>query len=212
MKLGGSSKRDLDDRPGNPRDLLVIGLGNPGETYANTRHNLGADAARILAARYQDRLRDDPKMSASVADIRVGDRRVVVAVPMTWMNESGQAAAKLLRRYDIADYSNLVVIHDELDLPPGRIKVKSGGGLAGNNGLRSLTQHLGTQDYSRVRIGVDKPPGGAAKGADWVLAKIPKSLRTDFDIACERAADAVELILTGGVEAAMQTVNATPED
>lgn len=209
MKLSRSAK---GERSGNPRDLLVIGLGNPGDTYANTRHNLGADAARLLVARYNDRLRDDPKMSASIADIRIGDRRVVVAVPMTWMNESGQAAAKLLHRYDISDYADLVVLHDELDLPPGRVKVKSGGGLAGNNGLRSLTQHLGTQDYSRVRIGVDKPPGGAAKGADWVLAKIPKSLRTDFDIACERAADAVEAILAGGVDGAMQTFNASPQD
>ncbi|HTO00479.1 MAG TPA: hypothetical protein VL068_07375, partial [Microthrixaceae bacterium] len=82
MKLGGSSK---SERSGNPRDLLVVGLGNPGEKYANTRHNLGADAARLLVSRYGDRLRDDPRMSASVADIRIGDQRVVVAVPMTWM-------------------------------------------------------------------------------------------------------------------------------
>lgn len=197
---------------GNPRDLVVIGLGNPGDTYSNTRHNLGADAARVLVARHQDRLRDDPKTNASVADLRVGGRRIVVAVPMTWMNESGQAASKLLRRYDIADTADLVIIHDELDLPPGRVKIKAGGGLAGNNGLRSLTQYLGTQDYTRVRIGVDKPPGGASKGADWVLAKIPKKLRADFDIACERAADAVELILESGVAAAMQAVNATPAD
>ncbi len=209
MRLSRTSK---GESAGNPRDLVVIGLGNPGDTYANTRHNLGADAARVLVIRHQGRLRDDPKMSASVADLRIGDRRLVVAVPMTWMNESGQAAAKLLRRYDIGDYSDLVIIHDELDLPPGRVKIKSGGGLAGNNGLRSLTQHLGTQDYTRVRIGVDKPPGGAARGADWVLAKIPKSARADFDISCERAADAVELILDGGVDAAMQTVNAAQPD
>ncbi|MEI2640413.1 MAG: aminoacyl-tRNA hydrolase [Microthrixaceae bacterium] len=189
----------------------MVGLGNPGSRYANTRHNLGADVAVLLAERFGERLRDDTKVSASVAEIRIGDKRVVVAVPMTWMNESGKAVSSLLRRYDLPGVSSLVVLHDELDLPTGRVKVKSGGGLAGNNGLRSIHQHLGTKDFTRVRLGVDKPPGGSERGADWVLAKIPRSARVDFDIACQRAADAVELIAVGGPEHAMQKINASDQ-
>ena len=98
-------------------------------------------------------------------------------------------------------------VHDELDLPAGRTKVKLGGGLAGHNGLRSITQHLHTQDYARVRIGVGRPPGGAERGADWVLSKVPSSQRAELDVAIERAADAVELIVTDGIDAAMQRCN-----
>ena len=108
-----------------------------------------------------------------------------------------------MRRYHLADWSKLVVVHDELDLPPGRVKLTSGGGLAGHNGLRSLTQHLKTQDYLRVRIGVGRPPGGPDKGADWVLSKVPKAARVDLDIGVVTAADAVEKIVTDGIDAAM---------
>ncbi len=189
------------------RDLLVVGLGNPGDRYANTRHNVGADALGLLVARCGERLTPDKKSSALVADLRLGDRRVLAAFPSTWMNESGRAVAVLARRCDLDDWSRLVVLHDELDLEPGRIKVKLGGGLAGHNGLRSITQHLHTQDYARVRIGVGRPPGGPERGADWVLSKVPKSQRVDLDIACERAADAVEQIAADGVDATMQQVN-----
>lgn len=172
---------------------------------------MGADAARLLADRHGERLRDDPKLRASVAEVRIDGKRVVVAVPMTWMNESGLAVASLMRRYDIAGLEQLVILHDELDLPPGRVKVKAGGGLAGNNGLRSINQHLGSASFTRVRIGVGKPPGGASKGVDWVLAKIPRAQKVDFDIACQRACDAVELILGGGAQHAMQTINAADQ-
>ena len=142
-----------------------------------------------------------------LAELRLGPVRAVGAFPTTWMNESGRSVAALVRRYELDDWSKLVVLHDELDLEPGRVKVKLGGGLAGHNGLRSITQHLGTQDYARVRIGVGRPPGGSERGADWVLSKIPKSARVDLDIACERAADAVECIASSGVDAAMQQFN-----
>lgn len=183
--------------------VLVIGLGNPGERYAGTRHNVGADAVELLASRFGARLRADTKSSARGDEVRIGGHRVALAVPTTWMNESGQAAAALVRRYHLDDWSRLVVVHDELDLPPGRVKLKSGGGLAGHNGLRSLTQHLKTQDYLRVRIGVGRPPGGPDKGADWVLSKVPKSARVDLDIGVVTAADAVEKIVTDGIDAAM---------
>lgn len=191
-----------------PWDLLVVGLGNPGERYANTRHNVGADTVALLAARHGEKLRADSKCGALVAELRIGPHRMVAAFPTTWMNESGRSVGQLVRRYSIEDWSNLVVVHDELDLPQGRVKVKVGGGLAGHNGLRSLDQHLHTRDFVRVRIGVGKPPGGAGKGADWVLSKVSGATRTELAIACEHAADAVESILAEGIDATMQRVNA----
>lgn len=189
------------------RDLLVVGLGNPGERYANTRHNVGVDALVELAARCGERLAPDKRTSALLAELRMGSVRAVGAFPTTFMNDSGRAVAALVRRYELTDWSQLVVIHDELDLPQGRVKVKVGGGLAGHNGLRSITQHLHTQDYVRVRIGVGRPPGGAERGADWVLSKVPTSVRTELDIACRVAADAVEVIADQGADAAMQQFN-----
>ena len=126
---------------------------------------------------------------------------------MTFMNESGRSVSSLVRRAGLEDWSTLVVVHDELDLDPGRVKLKSGGGLAGHNGLRSITQHLRTQDYTRVRIGVGKPPGGAGRGADWVLSKVPAAQRGELVESQDRAADAVELLLDRGLDAAMAEVN-----
>lgn len=188
----------------------MVGLGNPGSRYANTRHNVGADAVALLAARHGERLSPDNRISALIAEMRLGTSRVAGAFPTTWMNESGQAVGPLVRRYGIDDWSRLVIVHDELDLPAGRVKVKLGGGLAGHNGLRSITQHLHTQDYVRVRIGVGRPPGGAERGADWVLSKVPAAQRVELDIAVEVAADAVELICADGVDVAMQRYNQAP--
>lgn len=191
-----------------PFDLLVVGLGNPGERYENTRHNVGSDTVRRFVARHGERFRADTRTSASVAELRMDGRRVAAAVPATWMNESGLSVGQLVRRYGIEDWSRLVLVHDELDLPQGRVKVKVGGGLAGHNGLRSVEQHLHTRDFVRVRVGVGKPPGGADKGAAWVLSKVSGATRAELEVACETAADAVEAILVDGVDATMQRVNA----
>jgi PTH1 family peptidyl-tRNA hydrolase len=188
-------------------DLLVLGLGNPGDRYDGTRHNIGADAVAVLAGRHGGRLKPDTKVHASVAEVRLGDRRVVLAVPLTYMNESGQAAGALMRRYGV-EVDRVVVLHDELDLDPGRLKVKVGGGLAGHNGLRSLQAHLHTTDFVRVRLGVGKPPGGPDRGAAWVLSKVPKAQRVELDALAERAADAVEVMVADGVDRAMQEFNA----
>jgi PTH1 family peptidyl-tRNA hydrolase len=193
-----------------PWDLLVLGLGNPGDRYAGTRHNVGADAVSELARRHGARLKADGKVSSLVGDVRLGSSRVVLAVPTTYMNDSGRAAAALVRRYGIDDMSRLVVAHDELDLEPGRVKVKVGGGLAGHNGLRSLDAHLHTTDFVRVRMGVGKPPGGPERGADWVLSKVRGRARDELDVMVGVAADAIELIATDGVDAAMQRINARP--
>jgi PTH1 family peptidyl-tRNA hydrolase len=145
--------------------------------------------------------------NALVAESRLGEERVVLAFPLTYMNDSGQAVRALVRRYGIDDPTHLVVVQDELDLPPTVVRVKAGGGLAGHNGLRSIVQHLGTRDFLRVRIGVGKPPGGKERGADHVLGRMPSKLREAYDVAVQEAADAVELIVSEGVEAAMRRYN-----
>jgi PTH1 family peptidyl-tRNA hydrolase len=192
-------------------DLLVVGLGNPGADYARTRHNVGADTVFELADRHGGRLRDGLRNERAQSDeVRIGAHRVALAFPQTFYNESGLSVAALVRRHDIEDLHRLVVVHDELDLPPGRIKVKVGGGLAGNKGLKSIVAHLHDDDFVRVRIGVGKPPG-RQQGADHVLRRPGKAERVELDVAIAEAADAVELILTQGVEAAMGRVNAKPD-
>ncbi len=200
--------RGAAERTGTPADLLVVGLGNPGAEYAHTRHNVGADVVALLARRHGGSLKK-AKERADVAEVRIDGRRVTLAVPQTYMNDSGQAVAPLVRRHGITDLHRLVIVHDELDLPPGRLKVKVGGGLAGHNGLRSIKAHLHTDDFVRVRIGVGKPPSAAA-GANHVLRKLSKAERTEMDVTIELAADAVEAILAKGAEAAMVTYNALP--
>jgi peptidyl-tRNA hydrolase, PTH1 family len=189
-----------------PFDWLIVGLGNPGKEYARTRHNVGQEVVSELARRRGDTMKSG-RDNALVAESRIGDERVVLAFPLTYMNDSGLAVRSLVRRYGIDDPEHIVVVHDELDFPPTLVRIKSGGGLAGHNGLRSLVQHLGTQDFQRVRIGVGKPPGGKERGGDHVLGRMPSKLRAEYDVAVQEAADAVELIVTEGVDAAMRRYN-----
>lgn len=186
-------------------DALVVGLGNPGRQYARTRHNVGEEVVALLAERHGATLAPS-RDSALVADTRIGTHRVVLAFPTTFMNDSGQAVSKLIRRYGFRDVGGLVVIHDELDLPPGTVRVKVGGGLGGHNGLRSITATTGTQDYIRVRIGVGKPTN-KEQGANHVLSRVPTEERKVLDVAVQVAADAVEAIVSQGVDAAMNTFN-----
>jgi PTH1 family peptidyl-tRNA hydrolase len=195
------------ERRGTPADWLVIGLGNPGPEYHRSRHNVGAEVVDLLASRHGGSLKK-AKERALTTEVTIGGQRVALAFPLTYMNLSGEAAQLLVRRYGLESAERLVVVHDELDLPPGVVRVKAGGGLAGHNGLRSLTQHLHTQDYLRVRIGVGKPPGGKERGADHVLKRIPKAQRELLDVCVQEAADAVETIVVDGVATAMNQVNA----
>lgn len=190
---------------GTPYDWLIVGLGNPGKEYARTRHNLGEDVVTELARRRGDTLKGG-RDNALVAESRIEDQRCVLAFPLTYVNESGMAVRALARRYAIDGPDHVVVVHDELDLPPATVRVKVGGGLAGHNGLRSITQHLKTQEFLRVRIGVGKPVS-KERGADHVLSKLPTKVRDLFDVAVTEAADAVELIVTQGVDAAMRAYN-----
>ena len=150
----------------------MIGLGNPGAQYARTRHNVGADCVGLLAQRHGERLSHARKEHAEVAELRPAPsmKRLVVAFPTTYYNEAGRAARALVLRHGIDEPTKVVVVHDELDLEPGRLKVKSGGGLAGNNGLKSIKANLGTDAFLRVRIGVGKPPS-SRQGADHVLPR-----------------------------------------
>ena len=187
----------------------MVGLGNPESEYGGTRHNLGADVVALLAERHGERLKRG-KERALVAEARFDGKRVVLAFPQTYVNESGVSVKALLRRHGIDDLRKLVVVHDELDLPVGRVKLKIGGGTAGHNGLKSVQAHLHDNGFVRVRIGVDKPPG-KRQGADHVLRKPTKADKDALDVAVEVAADAVEAILDEGPEAAMNRFNTRPE-
>jgi len=191
-------------RTGASADVLVVGLGNPGEEYDKTRHNVGAEVVEILARRHGGKLRKQKERSLT-DQVTIGGKRVALAIPLTYMNLSGEAVAPLVRRYGVAP-GQLVVVQDEMDFELGRLQIKNGGGLAGHNGLKSIVAHLHTQDFVRVRIGIGKPPG-SRQGADHVLRRFSKAERKEIDVVLEEAADAVELILTEGVDVAMNRVN-----
>ena len=182
-----------------------MGLGNPGAEYAGTRHNVGADVVALLAERHGTRLRKG-KERALLAEAVVDGRRMALAFPQTYMNESGMAVAPLVRRFGIDDLERLVVVHDELDLPVGRLKVKVGGGLAGHNGLKSIKAHLHSDAFCRVRIGIGKPLG-RSQGVDHVLRPPGKAERAELAVVVEEAVDAVEVILAESVVAAMNRFN-----
>ena len=191
-------------RTGTPADYVVVGLGNPGDEYARTRHNVGTDVIELLASRHGARLKKG-KERALVDEVRIGPARVALAVPMTFMNESGDAVRRLVHRYGV-DAEHVIVVHDELDLPLAALKLKAGGGLAGHNGLRSIKSHLHDDAFLRVRIGIGKPPS-REQGADHVLDRFSKRDRTEIEVTLAQAADAVEAIVADGIDAAMNRYN-----
>ncbi|HTW05890.1 MAG TPA: aminoacyl-tRNA hydrolase [Acidimicrobiales bacterium] len=184
-----------------------MGLGNPGPRYAKDRHNLGADVVALLAERYGERLKPSKEL-ALTAEVRVDGRRLALAFPQTFMNESGRSVVRLLRRFKIDDLARLVIVHDELDLPVGVVRVKAGGGLAGHNGLRSIKAWLRSDEFVRVRVGIGKPPGGKDAGVDHVLSTPSRLDRKLLDLAVAAAADAVEAVLVQGVATAQNEFNA----
>ena len=198
-------RRARSPRTGTPADLLVVGLGNPGDEYRRTRHNVGAEVVELLATRHGAKLKKG-KERARVDEVRIEGKRVALAIPLTYMNDSGEAVGLLARRYGV-EPEQVVIVHDELDLPVAALKIKSGGGLAGHNGLRSIKSHLHSDEFQRVRIGVGKPVS-KEQGANHVLNKFAKRERADIDVTIESAADAVEMIATDGVDAAMNRYNA----
>jgi PTH1 family peptidyl-tRNA hydrolase len=183
-----------------------VGLGNPGPEYAGTRHNIGADVIGRLAARHDGKLKRERTTRSLATQVSVGGRRLALAFPQTYMNDSGLAVAPLVRRFGLEDLADLVVVHDELDLPVGRIQVKAGGGLAGHNGLKSISAHLHSDAFTRIRVGIGKP-AGRRQGVDHVLGPPGRAEKTELEVSVELAADAVEVILTEGVVAAQNRFN-----
>tara|TARA_S200000501_G_scaffold198375_1_gene186712 strand:- start:4153 stop:4773 length:621 start_codon:yes stop_codon:yes gene_type:complete len=198
--------RRAAQRRGTPADYLVVGLGNPGDKFLGTRHNLGYEVIDKLAARESVSLEISKTDRARKAFIQVAGKRVVLACPTTFMNLSGESVASLIRRNGVDDVARLIVVHDELDLEPGRVKVKRGGSAAGHNGLKSIHQHLGNDGFVRIRIGVGKPPD-PRNGRNWVLKKPATEDRVRLDLAANVGVDAIEMVLADGVEQAMNKIN-----
>ena len=184
-------------------DLLVAGLGNPGREYERTRHNLGWLVLDELARRHHGSWRS--KFSGSLAEVRLDGLRLALLKPETYMNESGRSVGAAARFFKV-EPERLLVVHDDVDLEPGRLQARAGGGLAGHNGLRSLAQDLGTQDFERLRIGVGRPGRGDPRSvSDWVLSGFAPE--DDLEGLVSRASDAVETIASQGLGAAQATFN-----
>jgi PTH1 family peptidyl-tRNA hydrolase len=187
-------------------DLLVAGLGNPGREYAKTRHNVGFLVADELARRHGGSWRS--KFSGELSEPRVDGARVALLKPQTYMNESGRSVQPAARFFKVEPEA-LLVVHDEVDLEPGRLQVRAGGGLAGHNGLRSVAKALGSQEFLRLRVGVGRPERGDRRPvADFVLA--PFEPEHDVDAIVGRAADCVEALVADGLDAAQQRFNERP--
>ncbi|MGI5416945.1 aminoacyl-tRNA hydrolase [Actinomadura luteofluorescens] len=184
---------------------LVVGLGNPGPSYAKNRHNAGFMVLDVLASRAGGRFKSH-RARADVLEGRLAGTRVVLAKPRTFMNESG-GPVKGLRDFYKVPVERVVVVHDELDIPFGAVRLKQGGGDNGHNGLRSVTRSLGAKEYPRVRFGVGRPPG-RMDAAAFVLKDFSATERKELDLEVDRAADAVEALLTDGLAAAQNAFHA----
>ena len=189
---------------------LVVGLGNPGPAFASHRHNIGNRVVEELARRMQLRFRVVRGIRAEVADGRIGPPggdgpRLILAKSRTFMNETGWAVTRLLAYYKL-EPPQMIVVHDELDIDGGQLRVKFGGGDNGHNGLRSIRAALGTGDFYRVRIGVGRPPG-RQDPADFLLSDIPASAREDVEVEIGRAADAVESLVALGLDRTQNVFN-----
>ena len=186
--------------------LLVVGLGNPGPQYAKTRHNVGFMVADLLAGRMGAAFKVHKKSGAEIVTGRLGHKPIVLAKPRTYMNESGRQVGPLAKFYSVSP-ADVIVIHDELDIDFGQIRLKLGGGEGGHNGLRSVVNALGTKDFQRVRIGIGRPPGRKDPAA-FVLENFSAAERPEVPTLCEMAADACELLIESGLEPAQNQVHA----
>jgi PTH1 family peptidyl-tRNA hydrolase len=192
--------------PASTLDLLVACLGNPGREYAATRHNVGFMVCDELARRHSGSYRS--KFSGELSEVRLDGARVALLKPQTYMNESGRSVGAAVRFFKV-EPERLLVVHDEADLEPGRLQARAGGGLAGHNGLRSIAQHLRTQEFLRLRVGVGRPERGDPRPvADFVLS--PFAPEMDVDSLVARAADAVETLVRDGLDEAQQRFNERP--
>ena len=184
---------------------LVVGLGNPGPTYAGNRHNVGAMVLDVLGARVGGSFRLH-RARAAVLEGRLAGARVVLAKPASYMNESGGPVAGLSQFFKV-DVTQVIVVHDDLDIPYGELRLKRGGGEGGHNGLRSLTRSLASKEYLRLRVGVGRPPG-RMDAADYVLRDFGGAERKDLGVLLEDASDAVEMLISDGLIDSQQRFHA----
>ena len=192
---------------------LIVGLGNPGKKYEGTRHNAGFWLVEKLAAQHRLTLRKEPKFHALAARLDAGAGQAWLLMPQTWMNESGTAVAALAQFHKIAA-DEILVVHDELDLPPGGVKIKQGGGHAGHNGLRDIIEKLGTTDFWRLRVGIGHPRDVAAteqEVADFVLHAPRKDEQAMIEAVIERGLAVFDLILSDKMAAAMHKLHTKPK-
>jgi len=184
---------------------LIVGLGNPGREYERSRHNAGFLVVDELARRHKARVSDRAAKSLT-GRIRLDDAEHILAKPQTMMNLSGQAVKALRAKYG-APLERMIVVHDELDLPFGRLRIRKGGSSAGNHGLDSVIASLGTKDFARLRFGIGKPPG---EGIDYVLSPFTESELAQLPDVVRRAANAVEIMIAQGLDRAMTDFNRAP--
>jgi peptidyl-tRNA hydrolase, PTH1 family len=189
-----------------PGPALVVGLGNPGSEYSETRHNVGFRVVELLAARAGGGRFSKHRSHSDVLEGRLAGRRVVLAKPRTYMNVSGGPVAGLVKYFSVPA-EDLVVVHDDLDLGFGVVRLKRGGGEGGHNGLRSISSSIGTRDYLRVRFGIGRPPG-RQDPADYVLKRFSGAEKKELEFAVDLAADAVEALLDDGLEATQNRFHA----
>ena len=195
-------------RRGSASVLVLVGLANPGPDFEGSRHNIGGDAVRLLAAQRGVRLLVESRQRCVSATVPTPRGPVTLAVPTTYMNESGAAVSPLLTRTSLEDLHNFVVIHDELDLEPGRLQCKFGGGLAGHNGLRSIASALGTQDFARLRIGIGRPER-KEQVTDWVLRRPTGERKAALTRDTDAAASALALLIDEPFDDAQRRINSS---
>ncbi len=188
---------------------LVVGLGNPGKQYEGTRHNVGFEVITELARRY-DVGRPKAKFNAELAEAFVNSEKTVLMCPLTFMNLSGRSVGEAVEFFKLP-LDDLIVICDDLNLPVARLRMRPGGSAGGQNGLKDIIARLGSQDFCRLRIGIDRPPGGR-DSSDWVLGRFDDQQKTDVKTAITRAADAVECWIASGTGEAMSRFNPDPEE
>ena len=184
---------------------LVVGLGNPGKKYETTRHNAGFMVMDILAGRNGFEL-SKSKFKSYIADEMVAGKRCLLMMPQTMMNNSGEAIYEAVSYYDIPD-ENVIVIYDDISLDVGKLRIRRKGSAGGHNGIKSIISCLGSEEFPRIKVGVGKKPNADYDLVKWVLGTIPKEQWPDFDSALSKSADAVEEIITNGVDSAMNKFN-----
>ena len=189
-----------------PIEFLIAGLGNPGKEYERTRHNVGFVAIDAIAARAGVKI-DRAKFKALIAEVTLGGRRGLLMKPQTFMNLSGEAVSEAMRFYKL-DAAHVIVISDDVSLDPGRLRVRRKGSAGGHNGLKSLNEHLGTDEYPRIKMGVGQKPNREYDLADWVLSHFSDEELKALKDSLPTLAAGLEKMLAGDVEGAMQICNA----